>query len=188
MTKAIQEELVNKSLGIFQWIVLVVPRVLQLYKRGQPLAVIRRSIQATPSALSELYKALLERNGDEDLPHSLHSMQWICFAMRPLSLEELRFATIVDENTSYRSISECQEAEEYATTDEEMEKRVLNLSRGLAEVRKHERNQVVQFIHQSVNDFLVRSGLQILDKSENNIVSRAHFRLSRSCIRYIAML
>jgi ankyrin repeat protein len=188
--EVIRDEVVRRSSGNFQWTVLVLPEVVDLDRNGYPLETIKRRIQAIPSELEELYQELLKGILDEDLPHSLRLMQWICFALRPLSLEELRFATIVDANTPYQSISDCQNAEEcgYAKTDEQMKKRIRHLSRGLAEAKQHENIWIAQFVHQSVKDYLIQSGLQILDKHlSENAVGRAHFQLSRSCIRYIAM-
>jgi len=188
--EVIRDEVVRRSSGNFQWTVLVLPEAVNLYRNGYPLKIIKRRIQAIPSELEELYQKLLKGILDEDLPHSLRLMRWICFALRPLSLEELRFATIVDANTPYQSISDCKNAEEcgYAKTDEQMKKRIRHLSRGLAEAKQHENIWIAQFIHQSVKDYLIQSGLQILDKhSSENVVGRAHFQLSRSCIRYIAM-
>lgn len=47
---------------------------------------------------------------------------------------------------------------------------------------------VVQFIHQSVKDFLLEGGLQMLGNGHlNDAVGRGHFCLSRSCIRYLDM-
>jgi ankyrin repeat protein len=182
-----RDEIMSKSHGNFQWVVLVVPRVLQMCKRGR-YREIKKIIQAIPSDLGELYKSLLEEVTDDDLPRTLKLMQWICFAQEPLSLEELRIATVVDMNTTYRSIRECQEDEQYADTDEEMARRVVDLSKGLAEVREHNGKQVAQFNHQSVNDYVLDGGLQILEKlPSGSAAGRAHFQLSRSCIRYINM-
>ena len=117
-------------------------------------------------------------------------MQWICFAIRPLTLGELRYAMAVDADSPFKSLVECRNAPEYAETNEDMERRLKDLCRGLAEIKQHENERVVQFIHQSVNDFLVSDGLRILDnslKSKDITVGRAHFQLSRSCLKYIAM-
>jgi hypothetical protein len=103
----------------------------------------------------------------------------------------------------------------YAETDEKMEQKAKSLSGGLAEVNKHEYVFMVQFIHQSVKDYLIESGLEELETSlwtrgfpcqvpgfwmlakllwrlvyktmmTTSVTGRAHFRLSRACIRYIA--
>ena len=54
---------------------LVLPEVVDLYRNGYPLKIIKRRIQAIPSELKELYQELLKEVLDEDLPHSLRLMQ-----------------------------------------------------------------------------------------------------------------
>jgi len=182
-----RNEIVTKSYGNFQWVVLIVPRVLHMYKRGRDRNM-KKIIQAIPSDLGELYRSLLEEVIDDDLPRTLKLFQWICFAQKPLSLEELRIATVIDMNTPYRSIRECQEDEQYADTNEEMARRVVDLSKGLVEVRVHYGNQIAQFNHQSVNDYVLDRGLRILENlPSGSAAGRAHFQLSRSCIRYMNM-
>lgn len=50
-------------------------------------------------------------------------------------------------------------------------------------------SRIVQFIHQSVNDFLLSDGLQLLIgnrwQSIDHIIGTAHYQLSRTCARYI---
>jgi hypothetical protein len=88
----------------------------------------------------------------------------------------------------YNSLGECLNSADYAETNEEMEKRVRSLSGGLAEVKEHRSKRIVQLIHQSVNDYLIGSGLQNLSSSSrSNVIGRGHFRLSRSCIKYKTM-
>src|SRR5436305_8743143 len=95
-----------------------------------------------PRVLGALYLGILERIKPKDRSQSLQLMQWICFAQRPLSLEELRFAMAVDADTPYNSIVDCQESETYIETSEDMEKRVKSLSGGLAEVKENQSQRV----------------------------------------------
>ena len=183
-----RKEILNKSLGIFQWVVLVVRKVIKLHKNGKSLKYIGENIQSTPSELDALYQELLDNFEEDDLAQSLHLIQWICFALRPLSLVELRFAMVADEDSPGISVRQCQDTKEYAETDEEMERRVHSLSRGLAEIVVHDKHRVAQFIHQFVNDFLLRKGLELLGRpSPGSVIGRGHFWLLRSCIKYLAM-
>lgn len=78
-----------------------------------------------------------------------------------------------------------------------MERRVKTLSRGLAEAVRSGSTTVVQFIHQSVKDFFVKKGLSTLHRSLKSpktqtseadfVVGIAHYQLSSTCIRYLAM-
>jgi hypothetical protein len=74
-----------------------------------------------------------------------------------------------------------------------MERRLKTLSHGLAEVVPSSNKRVVQFIHQSVRDFFFKTGISVLldglmPASEiDMVVGTAHYQLSRTCIRYLAM-
>ncbi len=239
----IQHEIAAKSLGSFQWVVLVVPLVLRLYRRGLSLILLQTKINEIPSELSDLYTQLLGNIDKEDLSQSLILMQSILFAFRPLTLAELRFALVMTLEPSCTSIRQCRRSRFFSSSEEELKRRVLSLSGGLAEFRKPEdflffysesdyesesesfyseksespgspkdcesqdslsklfkgqdalselggcgRTLVVQFTHQSVKDYLLEGGLRLLDKdSTESVIGRGHFRLSRSCIRYLDM-
>lgn len=73
-TNEIKDEIVSKSNDNFQWVMLVVPRVLQMYKR-EKYKETRKIIRAISSNLIELYQSLLEKVIDDDLPSTLKLMQ-----------------------------------------------------------------------------------------------------------------
>ncbi|KAH7008750.1 ankyrin repeat-containing domain protein [Ilyonectria destructans] len=150
---------------------------------GAGLKEIEAVILSVPQELDALYRDLIRNIGSE----SLNLIQWICFATRPLSLDELRWAMLVEADCPHRSLHECQTAGDSPSDHDGMKRRVQTLSRGLAEVTSDAK--VVQFIHQSVKDFFVEKGLSALDESAKPdfVVGIAHHRLSRTCIRYLAM-
>ena len=188
VAEAIRDEVVSRSRGNFQWVVLVMLRVLKLYKSRKSVVTILRMIRRIPAKLSELYTEILEGIEGHERAQSLHFMQWICFAFRPLTLTELRFALAVTADTSYKSIQQCQRSESYVETDEDMELRICDLSAGLAEVLESNGTSIVQFIHQSVKDFLLEKGLRILDKPfAGAVAGGGHFWISRSCIKLFHM-
>ena len=186
----LQQQIVARASGSFQWAILVISRICELHRKGKPLKFIQTHIQKIPPELNSLYRELLESIEEESISQSLQLMRWIYFAIRPLTLNELRQAIAVDADTPYRSLYECRNSPQYADTEEEMECRLNDLCRGLTEIKEHEDGRIVQFIHQSVNDFLVQDGLRILDnssKSTDEVIGRAHLRLCGSCVKYIAM-
>ncbi len=124
-----------------------------------------------------------------DKPASLKLIQWICFARRPLSLDELRWAMVVDIN-SPQKLQECENDVAYTHDNDAMERKLKRLSCGLAETVLSSNKWVVQFIHQSVNDYFAEKGLKGLsdDTAEGDCaVGNAHYRLSRTCLRYLAI-
>ncbi|OCK88611.1 ankyrin [Cenococcum geophilum 1.58] len=190
--EVLKNEILDRSSYVFQWVVLVLPRALSQYRKGHSLPRIQQRLRDLPTELGGLYRDILQRlaEDDDERSQSLLLMQWIYFARRPLSLTELRFAMIAGHDIPYHSLHECQLSPDFAENDKQMEKRIKSLSGGLAEVKTHRNRPVAQFIHQSVNDYLIKEGLGILassSDSEDKLIGHAHSRLSKSCIRYIAM-
>ena len=176
----------RKASNVFQWVTLVIRIILKLNKDGANLKRIRQKIEELPDKLEDLYKDALSRV--EDRARAVQLMQWVCFAQRPLTLKELRFAMAIDATTSFTSLKQCQSSADFSETDEQMKRTVTSLSGGLAETRDYQDSRTVQFIHQSVKDYLVQSGLPNLDSSlSNNIIGRSHFRLSRSCVKFLTL-
>ena len=182
----LEQNIVEKASGVFQWVILVIRIILKLNEDGANLKRIRQKIEDLPDKLEDLYKDALSKV--EDRARAVQLMQWVCFAQRPLSLKELRFAMVIDATTSFTSLKQCQSSAEFSETDEQMKRTVTSLSGGLAETRDYQYSQTVQFIHQSVKDYLVRSGLPNLDSSlSDDVIGRSHFRLSRSCVKFFTL-
>jgi len=95
----------------------------------------------------------------QERPEVLDLIYWMLFALQPLSLDELRFATAIRPDLPYRSLRQCQDEGILTDTNEEMERRVKSLSCRFAEIQVQKGTPVVQFIHQSVNDFLLEDGI-----------------------------
>ena len=185
---SIQNAIIQKASGTFQWVALVCSKVLVSRKRGKPMKEIEKSVQRMPPDLEDLYESLLQSLDQEDKPLMLRLMQWILFAVRPLSALELREAMILSPHSPYTSLRECQNAQEYAD-DDSIETRTCDLSRGLAEIKVVDNKRVVQLVHQSVKEFMLDRGFHLLDDTltASDIPSHAHFWLSRSCLSYLAM-
>jgi ankyrin repeat protein len=178
--------IIERASGVFLWAYLIVKRVLELERKGYNPKAIERQIQQVPKDLSDLYRELVESMQERQT--SLKLIQWICFATRPLSIDELRWAVAIDPESTCMSLQEYQTTESFIQADK-VDTRIKALSCGLAEVIASE-NKTVQFIHQSVQDFFVDKGLMILAKTSKpsiDIAGDANAHLARSCIRYLAM-
>lgn len=185
---SIAELITSRASGVFMWARLVLERVLRLERQRARWGRIRDEICSIPPDMNSLYLDHIQRM--EDKAASLRLIQWLCFAVRPLSLEEIYWALAIDTDCPHKSLQECGSKEDYGT-DDDMQRRIVALSCGLAEtVTSSSQTSVVQFIHQSVKDFFVDKGLLVLDSSPETVdeaIGRAHFSLSRTCIRYLLM-
>ncbi|KAI9733944.1 MAG: hypothetical protein M1834_002599 [Cirrosporium novae-zelandiae] len=181
---SIEDEILNRSSGSFQWVVLVLPRAILQCAKGNPINKIKAGLQKIPKELNSLYKYILESlkreaDAEDDLSQSWELIQWICLAIRSLTLMELHCAIAINDDTPYQK-----------PTQPEMINRVKYLSGGLGEVSHQSMNiPIVQFIHQSVQDYFIEEGLQILFDFQSNkiLIGRAHFELSKRCIKYFIM-
>ncbi|KAK0655557.1 putative Pfs NB-ARC and ankyrin-domain-containing protein, partial [Cercophora newfieldiana] len=172
----------ERASGVFMWACLVVKRVLDLDLEGAGPGEIEGEIHSIPPDLDELYRQLIQNMKAA----SQKLIQWICFATRPLSIDELRWAMVIDADCPHQTLQDCQSAKHYVPDSVRMKRQIQTLSCGLAEVSHA---QVVQFIHQSVKDFFIENGLSALDSdvTSTETAIRAHFRFSKICIRYLTM-
>ncbi|KAK2133979.1 hypothetical protein NOF04DRAFT_1137178, partial [Fusarium oxysporum II5] len=173
----------RRAEGVFLWAWLMAKQVLDLEREGIELKNIETEIYSIPQELDDLYRELIRGMGWD----SLKLIQWICFAVQPLSLDELQWAILIDTDCLHKSLQECKRSKDYISDRERMKRRVQTLSCGLAEVTSD--TKAVQFIHQSVKDLFVEKGLSALRESAKPdfVVGITHHRLSRTCIRYLAM-
>jgi len=178
-TQTIRKEIREKASGVFMWVVLVVLYLNKASDHGQ-LHSLRQKLQEIPSDLNELFRNILMRDS-ESLDQTRLCLQWILFATRPLTPEELYCAILAGaapESSATPNIEEIQ-----TTT---MEKFILSSSKGLAEFTTSH-NPRVQFIHESVRDFLLKgNGLgQLGEHLEFRSIGQHHDRLKELCSRYI---
>jgi ankyrin repeat protein len=175
----------ERASGVFMWARLVVERILDLELEGSGLAKMEAAVRSTPPDLDNLYRQLIQ----DMEPASFRLVEWICFAERPLLIDQLRWAMVIEADHPYKhqSLHGYRSSEEYVPDDDMMKRRVQTLSRGLAEVTPS--TLAVQFIHQSVEDFFKDKGLLALGGcgTPTGAAIDAHFRLSKICTRYLSM-
>ncbi|KAH6613348.1 hypothetical protein F5144DRAFT_401253 [Chaetomium tenue] len=147
LLEELQSHILDKAAGVFMWAVLVV-EILNNESSHGALAL-RKKLSEIPTKLSKLFRSMLVR--DQHRPESLRlCILWILFAKRPLSPAEFRHAL-------WAGLLEQSLVDPELPDDAHMDavKLVASSSKGLAEITKS--NQpTVQFIHESVRDFLVK--------------------------------
>ncbi|KAK6358010.1 hypothetical protein TWF730_007364 [Orbilia blumenaviensis] len=178
--KRIKNELLRKAGGIFMWVVLVTEMLNQAFDEGRITAVWKK-LREVPADLDEIFRILLEK----DNPYkneTLLMFQWVLFTQRNLSPRELYYGIMA--GTDPESLGQCVYSE---TTDEDIARYITNCSRGLVEIRQV--SNTAQFIHETVNDFLLRNKrLQTLDSTiGSQLASGSHGRLAECCLAYIEM-
>ncbi|EEU34627.1 uncharacterized protein NECHADRAFT_10992, partial [Fusarium vanettenii 77-13-4] len=174
----VKTQILRKASGIFMWVVLVV-EILNKESCDGALAIQKKLVQI-PSKLSDLFKSILTR--DRDNPERLlFCVLLILCAERPLTPMEFRHAL-------WAGLLE-QDLVDPNLPDADMDssvKLVTSSSKGLAEITKSA-HPSVQFIHESVRDFLLKErGLQELWPNLGfEWEYPSHDWLRRCCMEYL---
>jgi ankyrin repeat protein len=181
IARQIRSELQEKALGVFMWVVLVVSILNKEHDRGR-MHALRRKLQEIPSDLYTLFRDILTReshNKDE----LVLCIQWVLFATQPLSPEQLYFAVLSKVEPEAVLMWDPSEI-----TKDVIKRFILDSSKGLAEVTTS-KLPTVQFIHESVRDFLLKeNGLSnIWPELGSNLQGQSHERLKQCCVTQIRM-
>ncbi|KAK3338513.1 hypothetical protein B0H65DRAFT_479220 [Neurospora tetraspora] len=174
----IEEGVLNKASGIFMWVVLVVAMLKKAYANGK-VGAMEQKLREVPSDLDELFSTILSKE-NPDKQETILMLQWVLFAVRPLEPEELYYATLA--GTGVTNLGPWDQSQ---LTADDIQRCITYSSKGLIEVPKAE--STVQFIHESVKDFLLRNQrLQSLDPTLGlNPIGQSHDRLKTCCLSFI---
>ncbi|KIW16424.1 hypothetical protein PV08_06476 [Exophiala spinifera] len=180
-------EILNKSAGIFLWVVLVVKILNTLDDRGASLSDMKTCLKTIPANLKELFREILKKGGDE-IGKSVLLFQWMLFSLRPLQPAELivamQYSEPLDDQHSPLAM-------DISIPDpERLARSILNHSRGLVEVIQDGPSQTVtvQFIHETVREFLLKeNGLASISQAlAANVEGTSHQVLRIACHRRIS--
>ena len=181
LAEQIKAEILERASGIFLWVVLVIQMLSKEYDRGR-IHALRKRLDEIPNGLDELFKDILTRDG-QNIEELILCLQCILYAKRPLKREELYFAVLAGVAPEALTAWTSEEI-----TEQDMERFILSSSKGLAELTKS-KNQTVQFIHESVRDFLLKgNGLDRLRSDlRSNFSGLSHERLKQCCQNYMTI-
>ncbi|KAK1759060.1 hypothetical protein QBC47DRAFT_336716 [Echria macrotheca] len=174
-----QQELLNKSSGVFLWVVLLVNMLNQQYEEGESGPSLRRSLQQFPTDLYDFFLEAL--SWDSDTRDETQScLEWVLFAQRPLEPAELYFAVFSANPEDFRNFHPGE------VSTREIIQFINSSSKGLVEI-SNSKQPSVQFIHESARTFLLTDGLCHVwpDQDESSFERQRHGRLAQCCMNYL---
>jgi len=197
----IENEVLSKADGGFQWAFLVTEVIIDGNLAGIRVEKLLEEVRTCPQNLGELYEAILASVQEAKQRQTLKLFQWVLFAERPLSAQELRDALAIDTESGCTSVSELRAHEGWSDTLEDFERYVKHISKGLIHFQSRDvweqyvpggedSDREAQLIHQSVADFLMDTFFDNVIHCPEVFPSQAaagHFQISRSCLRYLTM-
>lgn len=165
----------SKASGVFMWVVLVVQILNQEHDAGND-AKLEQTIENTPNDLCGLFRGILIP-GDTSSTELLLCLLWVLCARRPLTPAELYFAIHAYTQSTILGDWDPQKA-----TLEVMERFILSSSHGLTETTQSA-TPTVQFIHESVKDFLVEQGglTEVWPDAGTDRLAESHGVLGECC-------
>ncbi|TGO57714.1 hypothetical protein BOTNAR_0196g00150 [Botryotinia narcissicola] len=194
--------IVKKSLGVFQWVKLVVPMAAETFNDTESLKEVHVMLEKVQDDLAAVYENILTNVIKVKYrSKTLLLMQWVALAERPLTATELRIAMACDEGSENPGQKRWEESQDYIESDRRMETLLKTFSGGLVEIALYTSGLYrVQFIHQTVVDFMLSGGLFYLVQylkpqpletcgdecqySSDQILGQSQDRLSKSCVNY----
>jgi ankyrin repeat protein len=199
--RQIEKEILLKAQGSFQWAVLVTAMVVEGYATGTKVEKLHEKLTSTPEALDELYTEILSGVTEAEKYQMTKLFQWVLFAERPLSSQELREALATDKDMACTTVSELRSHDSWVDTLGQFETHVKQISRGLVEFQTREIwelfepggedwDREAQFVHQSVADYMLEKFLNHVGHyryASQSQTGAGHFEISRSCIRYLTL-
>ncbi|KAJ8113745.1 hypothetical protein OPT61_g4195 [Boeremia exigua] len=177
IARQIRADLQRKASGVFMWVVLVVDILQREYDRGRMYALEQR-LRDIPADLHRLFHDILTRDS-RDREGLILSIQWVLFAKQPLSPEQLYLAIL--SGVEPELVSRWDPS---AISEQDAIRRfILDTSKGLTEITKS-KSQRVQFIHESVRDFLLKDdGLgTVWPDLKENFEGQSHERVKQCCL------
>ena len=193
---ALTTKLKNKADGTFLWVVLVIQELLNAYENGATLGELDEMLQRVPPDLWSFYQYQIQSTDNDDGYETLSLFQCIFYSLETLTVTELRYLLAFGRE-DFPSYSEWAQSRDYVTSDTQLEKRIRDKSKGLVEIieipydfeSSDKKRRGVQFIHQTVRDYLMKDGFKVLRGSEvpNDAASGYEF-LKTACFNYLNII
>ncbi|KAF2021407.1 HET-domain-containing protein, partial [Aaosphaeria arxii CBS 175.79] len=147
VVEQIRERIRDKAAGIFMWVILVVNILNREFDRGR-IHALKRRLEEIPEDLHTLFRDILTRDS-RNQNELILCIQWVLFAEHPLSPVQLYNAILCGIDPI-----ELSPWDSDLITEDTVRRRILDVSKGLTEITKSNTPKV-QFIHESVRDFLL---------------------------------
>jgi ankyrin repeat protein len=175
--QSLRLDLLQSSRMIFLWVALVIDILNKDYPSKSINQMMRR-LREIPEELGDLFEMILQRDGGN--PETLElCLKWILFAERPMKVQELYFAVQFGLGEE-----DCSGAWNQEDLDlDAMKISVKEWSKGLSEIKG--KASVVQFIHESVRDFLLGRYKHHWGETSKNIEGRGHEILRDCCMAQV---
>ncbi|KAH7007260.1 hypothetical protein EDB80DRAFT_842532 [Ilyonectria destructans] len=206
--------ILSKSAGVFLWVILVVDATIMKWEEGRGHLALLRQLDEVPQTLGDMFTMMLKDLKPETKLLTLRLFQWATLAAKPLRLHEWHHILAFIKQPFPSSLNEWRKSDEYTDSDEQLERQIKSLSRGLLQVSaasvlekpqdkaietisvhagagsldlENGETRIIEVIHESVRQFFLQSGgFSILDPDIGpSAVGIGHLSIINTCLDYI---
>ncbi|GKT45290.1 vegetative incompatibility protein HET-E-1 [Colletotrichum spaethianum] len=166
----IKMKVVSGADGTFRWAKLCMDRLSTL-RTGRD---VRRVLADIPATLNGFYAGILARIPEQDRGIAHEALTWLCSSLRPLRLNELAEAVVLEEGDADIDA-------DIRLTDPSI---ILEICQGLA----HASDYFVTLAHDSIRTFLQSDWIRTSSASEFAVDAvESHRKIMRKCLVYLQL-
>lgn len=176
-------EIIEKSSGVFLWVVLVTARLRKSADHGVHPRMLREHLLEIPPKLHDLFDTMNIR--DETSDCLLSVVQWVLFAQGRLRAIDLYRAVALC-TPSFSQNIECSGWS--APNGRWLRNFILTSSKGFLRTIDTDSTSYMpcEFVHESVREYFLHGGLRKLDSSlGTDVVTASHAHLAERCQHYL---
>ncbi|KAI9788732.1 MAG: hypothetical protein M1816_006589 [Peltula sp. TS41687] len=190
----LRTDILEKANGVFLWVRFAMDELHRGLAEGDNIMELRQRLSLIPNDLLRLYEHVLNVIREHHRKQALVMLRIVLCARRPLTPFEFYYAVVFGAEPAFPSQKAMQESEIHVRDEDGIEKRIRSRCRGLLEVINsedayREKRRIVQFMHQSVKEFVMSDRVfELLDPGSGpSQIARGHDYLARSCIQYLCI-
>lgn len=183
----------DRADGVFLWVDLVTNTILMAEDDGETFDRKMERLKATPLELDDLYMQIFTRLTEVERAETFRLLKWVLFSLNSLTPLELCFAFHFEENGSYATFESWRLSGHFVESGPQMDRFIRSRSRGLVTIQSapflpKSTRGVVQFIHQTVPEFLLRKGFALLHPSIDfsSTLGLCHHQMALCCAEYFS--
>jgi hypothetical protein len=211
----LKEGIIDKSRGVFLWAVLVLEEILQTWddEACNVEDLMDLLEQKIPGELQAMFSRSFLTMGNEARLLAMRLFEWAILPTKPLRLHEWHHILAFMRKPAPSSLGEWRKSKYFTKTDDQLERQIRTISRGLIEVvgwtevpqetlhdtvsilagagsldLDHGDTRVVQVIHESVREFFLQGhGFSALnpDVDPELVIGIGHISIMDTCLDYL---
>ncbi|KAF8245679.1 hypothetical protein K440DRAFT_662625 [Wilcoxina mikolae CBS 423.85] len=177
----------DNAQGVFVWVALVKAELVTCVETGAAPQEIMRRLKGLPQELEDFYtfmRAKLERGQPRDILDGIALFQFVLFALRPPTVEEVCDILALPSDGHKLSQEEFQLNRRDPTRTDEITRRIAHCGGNFLEIKA---DGVVQFMHQTAREFFFQTNADASTLKFEVDPRLAHRLIATQCLQYLIL-